>query len=788
MLTIQYLVPCLFLLLIAIVAWNLWLHRTIHVGLQQLRIKNDRLQLFHDLVDKSYDAMFVIDPDTGYFLEVNSSAIKSLGYTREELMRMSVLDIGDLPPNYSWQQHVANVREMNGMVLETHHIRQDGSKFPVEISVSDIVVRGHCSMLAIVRDITERKQSELDQEALTARYKNLFKHSHDALFILDPKKGVIVEANPRVQEMLGYAPEELVGRPMCDLYPDEATALASFFSDVMKNGEGQTDLLSCRGKTGEKRNADISAFLIEEGGEVLAVASVRDITDRKQEEYESLQKLSSAIEHAGESIVITDKRGIIEYVNPAFVKITGFSTTEAIGKTPRILKSGNQDASFYSAMWKTIMAGKVWNGKVIDRRKDGSFFPAMLTISSITNINDKITHYVGIHADLTEQENLEQQFHQSQKMEAIGTMVGGIAHNFNNMLAGISGNIYLAKMKVRKNPEVVQRLTNIEDLSRRAAEMIEQLLAFARKSMVRMQQISLTTLVTETLKLLSASVPENITICQDICTDDLPIKGDATLLHQVLANLINNARDAVDNIDKPCITIKLESFQADALFVQHHSDIDDGIYAHLSIMDNGMGIAKKHIKHLFDPFFTTKEQGKGTGLGLSMVYGAIKTHGGLMDVESEEGQGTIFHIYLPLLEIEKIDIKPEQKQKTVIGHGELILLADDEQVVRETTADVLESLGYKVLQAQDGQQAIDAFAAHQYDISLAILDVVMPYGGGVQLAKSIRKINANIPILFLTGYDLNHVFKDDEQIANCVLFAKPVDFDALSHSIRNLLD
>ncbi len=395
---------------------------------------------------------------------------------------------------------------------------------------------------------------------------------------------------------------------------------------------------------------------------------------------------------------------------------------------------------------------------------------------------------IAISRDITATKELEEQFNQAQKMEAVGTLVGGIAHDFNNVLAGITGNLYLAKKKLIDKPDATKNLVNIETLSLRAAEMIKQLLTFARKDTVRIQKLSLTSFIKEAIKLLHTSIPENITFKENICSDPLLINGDATQLQQVLMNLINNARDAVADIDQPKITITVKSFQPDSEFLEYHPETSNQSYAHISIKDNGCGMPKDILEHILEPFFTTKEQGKGTGLGLSMVFGAIKTHHGILDIQSIEGDGSTFHIYIPKLQekefIETIS-KDISKPK---AHGELILLVDDEQYVRETTAEVLQAFGYKVLQAEDGLQAIDVFQKHQHDIDIVILDVVMPKLGGVEAAANIRMINANIPIIFVTGYDKEQMLNLDDQTSNSVILGKPIQFDELHHIISDKIN
>jgi len=526
----------------------------------------------------------------------------------------------------------------------------------------------------------------------------------------------------------------------------------------------------------------------QELSDLESAARLAGIVMERERRSESLRKLSQAIEQAGESVVITDKNGVIEYVNPRFTTLTGYSSEEAIGQTPRLLKSGNQDDVFYEKMWKTISKGEIWHGKIIDRKKDGSFYPAMLTISPVhTQGGDAVshTHYVGIQSDLSQIEDLEQQFHQAQKMEAIGTLVGGIAHDFNNMLAGMTGNLYLAKKRIQGMPEVMQKLTNVEEISMRAANMIEQLLTFARKDRVSIKPVPFTPFIKETLKLLRASVPENIAIHEEVCADALQVMGDSTLLHQVLMNLITNARDALEGVEHPCINVGLERFQADESFVKARAYFKAGAYAHLSVQDNGCGIPKKQIKHLFEPFFTTKEQGKGTGLGLAMVFGAVKTHHGFVEVDSKRGEGSVFHIYLPLLE-HKTGLSESERHTDITepGHGEMILFADDQQQVLTTGKEVLESLGYQVLTATNGQQAVDVFEAHAAEIDLCILDIIMPVMDGSRAAEHMRQIRPEIPIVFSTGYDkLSRANMADETV-----ISKPFPIASLSRLIRNKID
>ncbi len=360
----------------------------------------------------------------------------------------------------------------------------------------------------------------------------------------------------------------------------------------------------------------------------------------------------------------------------------------------------------------------------------------------------------------------------------------------NNMLAGIAGNLFLAEKSIRNGEPLsaLERMSRIEALSSRAATMISQLLAFSRKGAVQKSILSLNSFVKESLKLTEVTIPENIRVTYDITDEDLSVNGDITQLQQVLLNLLNNARDAVEGIARPSITLELHRFVPDDAFIEKYQVTPGQVFARLRVSDNGCGIAQEHIDQVFDPFYTTKEVGKGTGLGLSMVYGALQSHGGFVDVQSEPGVCTSFNIYLPLIDQAANVQEDTDSIRPMVSKGETILLADDEQCVRETTAEVLQSLGYNVLQAKDGIEALAIYEQQASDIALVMLDMVMPHCSGVTLARRIRKIGSRVPVIFITGYDKEHVLGEGEQVPGSQILTKPVNFEQLNSLVRQLLD
>jgi PAS domain S-box-containing protein len=483
-------------------------------------------------------------------------------------------------------------------------------------------------------------------------------------------------------------------------------------------------------------------------------------------------------------VTIANRNGEIEYVNPAFSRITGFSSEEALGKTPSLFRA-EKYRDLAHEIREAIHQGKTWQGKITERRKDGSTYPATLTLSPIRDEDGIITHFVGIHEDISHIQELEEQFYQAQKMEAIGTLVGGIAHDFNNMLAGITGNIYLAKRHSAGQANITENLDSAQSLIGKAAEVIKQLLTFAKKDIVRKRTVLLTPFLKETFKLHKVSIPEDIDLSLEIA-ENMAVSADITQLQQVLLNLLTNARDAVEGVKHPIIRIRLKTFLPDPDFLTRHKSAKNIPYACFSIKDNGHGIPEESLNSIFEPFFTTKLVGKGSGLGLSMVFGSVHSHNGIIDVKSRVGRGSTFRIYLPLTNND-LESKAEVQVRPRAAAGETILFVDDETAVLTVISEVLESLGYRVLTAENGVQALELFNSNSNVVDLIMTDVVMPKMDGVELAKSIRELNSKIPIIFATGYDKKQEIERDSGLQGFAVLNKPYSVELLEQTLGNML-
>ncbi len=515
------------------------------------------------------------------------------------------------------------------------------------------------------------------------------------------------------------------------------------------------------------------------GDEIGALADAFNKLIRERHTSEELlRKLSSSVEQSSESMLIVNSDNVIEYANPATLQQTGFEPREVLGQSINLFK---YDKGIAINIARRVMKGKSWRGRAQIHRKNEGLRPVMLAISPIADDGGQITHLIIAQQDVSELEQLETQLQQAQKMEAIGTLVGGIAHDFNNILAGMTGKLYLARKRLKSAPEgVLEKLADVEDLGFKAAGMIQQLLAFARRDTVQVENLDLSRTIQEAFKLNRAAIPENIKIDSDFCNQPLPIQADSIQLHQALMNLLNNAAHAVKESVNPHISVLVDPFQADDLFIEKHPGLTSRMLARLSVEDNGYGMPEEVVKHVFEPFYTTKEVGKGTGLGLSMVYGAVKRHDGCITVESHPDEGCRIELYFPLIAEPETESEGIKEATLCHGDGETVLIADDNTVVLDTHATVLEDLGYKVIRASNGLEAVGCFKKYAERVSLVMLDVVMPNKGGVEAAREILEISPNMPIVFITGYDKEQTLIGEAEREQSIIIAKPVDIESLS--------
>lgn len=495
--------------------------------------------------------------------------------------------------------------------------------------------------------------------------------------------------------------------------------------------------------------------------------------------------LVTAIEQSAETIIITDIDGKVQYANPAFEKITGYSIKEVLGKKTSLLKSGNHNEEFYENLWSTIKSGNIWSGHFINKRKDGLLYEEDAVISPVRDTSGNIVNFVAVKKDVTKEVKIANQLREAHKMEAIGTLAGGIAHDFNNILTAILGYANIIKLKSSPNDKIFQAAEVIEKAANQGAQLTAQLLGFARRGKHQIIPVNLHNVIQDVMKILNRTIPKNIEIIQKLYAEPPYIKGDPSQLEQIIMNLAVNANDAMSNGGK--LIFETDIVELDEEYCKIHNLSNAGKYLLIYVTDTGVGIPKEIQDRIFEPFFTTKELGKGTGMGLATVYGIVKNHQGSISVYSEVGVGTTFKIYFPLYTGKNIPLKPVKSEQVITGSA-TILLVDDESLVIDVSAETLRHLGYKVITALDGEQAIDYYKKNYKEIDLVILDMIMPKKGGKDCFREMKMINPNIIAILASGYSMDGEAQKliDEGIRGFI--QKPFQISHVGEVISNALN
>ncbi len=496
-------------------------------------------------------------------------------------------------------------------------------------------------------------------------------------------------------------------------------------------------------------------------------------------------RLVTVIEQASEIIVITDVSGKILYVNPAFEKITGYRSEEAIGNNPHLLKSGKHDEVFYHNVWNTILGGEQWSGRFINKKKNGKLYIEEASITPIKDSSGAITIFAAVKRDVTNELLMERRIRETQKMEAIGTLAGGIAHDFNNILAAIIGYTELSLDIVPEDSQVHSDLTKIFRAGNRARSLINQILTFSRQREQEKRPISVAPIVRESLNLIRASLPSTIEIRREIESGLGTVLADPTQIHQIIMNLCTNAGHAMGE-KGGILDVSLSQSELDSGFCLDHPGLIPGHYLKLMVSDTGHGIMPDISQKIFEPYFTTKEKSGGTGLGLSVVHGIVMDCGGTVTMHSEPGEGATFSVYLPIIN-EKPTIEAERKLSVEKGH-ERILFVDDEEDIVDVGKRILEQLGYTVTTIASSMDALELFQKDPYLFDLVITDMTMPFMSGDELSEEFMRIRQDIPIIVCTGYSEKLMEEKALSIGIRAYMGKPLLRSEMAETVRRVLD
>lgn len=603
--------------------------------------------------------------------------------------------------------------------------------------------------------------------------------------------------SPAFERMVGWSAAELVGAtPPFSYWPEEEregierALQATLLGDTPPNGFE----LTFQRRSGERFPAHVAISRLHEHDEAPIgwVAVVTDITQRKATDgairfqAAALRRLSGAVEQAAEIIFMTDTDGAISYVNPAFEKTYGFSKSEAVGCTPRILKSGHQNTEFYEHMWREMLAGHHFRGEFINRTKDGREVVVDASVSCVRAADGAISGFIAVENDITEKRRLEQEQEQLRlhlvfmgKTEALGTLAGGIAHDFNNVLSIVQSFCTVAE---RCNDDPVRQANAFETIRqavRRGADLSKRILTFARQSEICRAPLHINQVVCEVVKMAEQTFPKTTTFATAL--GDIPsVAGDSSQLHEVLLNLCVNARDAMPAGGS--ITIRTELVSPEIV----RRDIPNAPleeFVRIRVSDTGTGMSDDTKQQVFVPFFTTKS--KGTGLGLASAWGVMSALGGFMRCESQQGFGTTFDLFLPLAATLG-EQAPDRAPLELTGTG-TILLVEDEPNLGDVLAEMLEEHGYRVRLARDGTEALSLFSELHRSLRVVVSDIGLPGVAGSDLFFRFRQIDASIPVVLASGYIEASVLEELRRAGLGQFLQKPYETEDLLRAVASAI-
>jgi PAS domain S-box-containing protein len=666
-------------------------------------------------------------------------------------------------------------------------------------SREEVMVLGRLAELAAVALDNARLYSGLQQElaerlrwekALRQReqhYRTIFNHASNALLVLETD-GTIVDVNRAACQLFGYRRQELLGRPARRLLaPERRRDPLRLLRELEHQSEARMESQGRR-KDGTVFPAAIALTRLPVGEKGQLLASIRDVTrqhlvEEQRRELEMAREMFEAVfQHHPHPLLLCRLEGTILAVNRAFERVWGYRAEEVVGTSARRLYANPASRDEMLAVLE--QQGRVEEFATVGVKGNGQRAPCVLSVEKLDVRGQP--HIIVTALDVTERRRLEAQLRQSQKMEAIGTLAGGIAHDFNNILTAMVGYTEMALTHLPSNHPARHDLGQVLKAGDRARELVQQILSFSRPSEHERKPLLLGPVIKEALKLLRASLPATIEIQQELSATEGTVLADPTQIHQLLMNLCANAAHAMRRRGG-VLTVRLERVELDARAAATFPDLEPGAYHCLSVADTGVGMDEATLERIFEPFFTTKAPGEGTGMGLSVVHGIVKAHQGAITVSSRPGQGTTFRIYFPLLD----DQAPAEPlpQARELPHGqERILVVDDEEPLLSLVTRMLEMLGYRVTGRSSGAEALARFKMDPHAFDLVITDLIMPRMTGLDLAREIKALRPELPIILCTGFSEQMSRERARELGIARLLRKPMVLVEVARTVREVLD
>ncbi len=748
---------------------------------------------YRNLFEQANEAILIFEPSKEIILEANSKACEIHGYTREEFIGMSLKDVSkDADRGTLAIDQVLAYNNLKG--FESIHRRKDGAEIHFLINASVIEYNGVKAILSISRDITERKRAEELLKQSESQYRLLADHMKDTVWLMDMNLKTIY-ISPSVEKLRGYTLEEIQQLPL-----DRQLAPVSYqaamnaileeipraLADPTYNFSRTLELEFYR-KDGATYWSENSFNLIrDENGTPLSILGEgRDITDRKRAEEalrEKEKQFRRVVEHINDALIVDDAAGNILFANNQFLSLFGFVREELPSLKIEDCAAPEYRAELQGRYEKQLPTHFEFEGI----RRDGQRRWLEVGVVPVIGDNGSVMGTQSTMRDITEKKKLEKEFLQMQRMESMGTLAGGVAHDFNNILGIIMGHSSLLSRSEYNSSKFSRSINAIMKAAERGAALSKQLLTFARKTDVVFEPTIVNEIIIELIKLLHETFQKTIVVVTELENNIPPVIADTTQLHQVLLNLCVNARDAMPMGGTLAITTTKVNLDNVAI---KHPQATSSEYVLLRVADTGIGMNEKTSQKIFEPFFTTKGPGKGTGLGLALVYGIIETHNGFIDVESEPGKGTTFDIYLPVQSGKIAQQDEENKsEQDAPGGNETILLIEDEEMLCEFLKDVLAAKGYNILTAQDGEEGLAVYASLQEEINIVICDIGLPKYSGSEVLARIKAINPKAKVIFASGFIEPNLKSELYKAGAKYFIQKPYSANDVLKIIRKIID
>jgi len=742
---------------------------------------------FRSYVDNAPHGIFITD-ENGKYIDVNPAACKITGYSKKELLNLSIPDL--LQPDFI-ETGIKNFQELTrkGSVNnDLGFVAKSGENRFWNVSA---VKLSNQRFLRFAKDITERKQAIEDLRKSEAKHSKMLANIGDVIVIID-QNGINRYKSPNIEQLFGWKPEEVVGASAWDnVHPDDIEPTRKFFEKIMHKPD-VIGTIECRYrcKDGSYKWIEFTGTNLFHDPDILGLlGNYQDITERKQAELALLESETrfKALHNASFGGIIIHDQGVILECNQGLSEITGYEYAELIGMNGLMLISEKSRKK----VTNNIRAGYEKPYEAFGLRKNGEEFPMRLEARNVP-YKGKQVRTVEFR-DITEQkqaeaekEKLQAQLSQAQKMESVGRLAGGVAHDFNNMLNIILGNTEMAIEDIAPDDPVHGNLGEILSAAKRSADITRQLLAFSRKQTIAPKILNLNDTIESMLRMLRRLIGEDIDLAWLPGANIRQVRMDPSQIDQILANLCVNARDAIADVGK--ITIETGNTTFDSACFATHSGFVAGDFVLLAVSDDGCGMDQETISKMFEPFFSTKEVGKGTGLGLATVYGIVKQNDGFINVYSEPDQGTTFRIYLPQYRGEADNPEKKTADKIDMDGNETILLVEDEPSILRMTRIMLERMGYTILAAGTPGEAIALAREHAGEIHMLMTDVVMPEMNGRDLAKNLLSLYPDLKRLFMSGYTANVIAHHGVLDEGVQFIHKPFSKQDLAIKVRKVLD